>query len=340
MKPGAMRWRLRASPLVAWALAALAAAGGAPARAEIVEEVAAFVNGQIVTRSELQEREEQVRAQLARQLNGMDLETKFNELKRTILSDMVREVILLQRAEIMGLDLEKIYKQAVDNLKEQQGIKTNDDFKALLEQEGIDEPELKRILLRFNVPDIMINLEVRQKIVVTPAEIEEYYGQHRDEFRVEETYRFREVVILGENHEPAEVEEIAGKLEADLAAGLPFGEAVLKYSDAPSRFQEGEVGPLRGEDLAPGILAELVKLEPGARSGRVRMRHGLHYVQLEARTLAKEQGLEDVRPGIEQKLKRDRFPAELEAYWKRLYGENRIEVRPIYRVYAEDIPRA
>ncbi len=338
MRLDPQRPRPRAAAVLAMT-AALAAAPAAPARAEIVEEVAAFVNGQIITKSELEEREEQVRAQLARQLSGMDLETRLGEMKKTLLSDLVREVILLQRAEIMGLDLEKIYKQAVDNLKEQQGIKTNDEFKALLEQEGIDEGELRKILLRYNVPDIMINLEVRQKIVVTPEEVEEYFEKHKDEFRVEESYKFREVVILEESHEPGEVEEIASRLEADLAAGLPFNEAVLKYSDAPSRFQEGEVGPLKAEDIAPVILAELAKLKEGEASGRIRMRHGLHYVRLEARTTAKEQGLEEVRAGIEQKLKRDRFPAELEAYWKRLYAENRIEVRSIYRVYAEDIPR-
>jgi parvulin-like peptidyl-prolyl isomerase len=252
---------------------------------------------------------------------------------------MIRELLLLQRAEIMGLDLDKIFQQSVENLKAQQNIKTNDEFRGLLKQEGIPEDELRTILLRFNVPDIMINLEVRQKIVVAPEEVEAYFNAHRSEFRVEQTYKFREVVILAENHEEGEIEQIATKLEADLAGGLPFNEAVLKYSDAPSRFQEGEVGPLKSEDLAPAIRDELDRLEDGQVSGRIEMRHGLHYVQVEAKTVAKDKTLEEVAGGIEQLLKRERFPKEIESYWQRLYKENRVEVKPIYRVFAEDIPR-
>jgi parvulin-like peptidyl-prolyl isomerase len=328
--------------LAAIALGVVLAAGPAslvPVRAEVVEEVAAFVNGQIVTRSELDARLEQVRGQMSRQLSGMDLEAQLNQLKKTMLSDMIRELLLLQRAEIMGLDLDKIFQQSVENLKAQQNIKTNDEFRGLLKQEGIPEDELRTILLRFNVPDIMINLEVRQKIVVAPEEVEAYFNAHRAEFRVEQTYKFREVVILAENHEEGEIEQIATKLEADLAGGLPFNEAVLKYSDAPSRFQEGEVGPLKSEDLAPAIRDELDRLEDGQVSGRIEMRHGLHYVQVEAKTVAKDKTLEEVAGGIEQLLKRERFPKEIESYWQRLYKENRVEVKPIYRVFAEDIPR-
>jgi peptidyl-prolyl cis-trans isomerase SurA len=326
--------------LTALALAAvIGLCGVASVRGEIIEEIAAFVNGQTLTKSELAEREAQVRAQLSRQLSGLDLESRFNELKKNILTDMIREVLLVQRAEIMGLDLEKIYKQAVDNLKQQQSINTNDEFKALLRQEGIDEPELKKILLKFNVPDIMINLEVRQKIVVTPGEVEEYFNGHISEFRVEETYKFREIVILAEGHEEPEMQEIAGKLQAELDGGLAFAEAVLKYSEAPSRFQEGVIGPLPAEDLAPELRDAMNDLEAGKVAGPIRMRHGLHYVQLEARTSAKEPNLEEVRAGIEMKLKRERFPLELEAYWKSLYEENRIRIKPIYVAYAVDIPR-
>ena len=80
---------------------------------------------------------------------------------------------------------------------------------------------------------------------------------------MEETYKFREVVILADNHEPAEMREIAGKVDADQQGGLAFGEAVLKYSDAPSRFQEGMIGPLPAADIAGELLEALKRLEPG-----------------------------------------------------------------------------
>jgi len=307
-------------------------------RADVIEEVAAFVNGQILTRTEMLEREGQVRQQLARQFNGADLETKITDARKNLLTDMIRELLLVQRAEIMGLDLDKVYQQAVENLKDQQGIKTNDEMTNLLKQEGLTQDELRRILLRFNVPDIMINLEVRQKLVVTPEDMKSYFDKHLDEFRVLESYKIREIVLLSEGHTDAELKEIAGKIKAELAAGTTFAELVLKYSEAPSRFQEGIIGPMSAADLAPALRDVVSKMKQGDVSEPIDMAHGLHIVQLDTKTEAKEPDFEGVKAGIENKIKQDRFPVALEEYWARLYKENRIDIPERYRIFADGVP--
>lgn len=330
------------------AMAAMAILVGAPllvaslsgARAEIIEEPVAFVNGEILTRSELLDRETQVVSQLRRQFTGDEFDEKAAEVKKRILTDMVRELLLLQRAEILGLDLERVYKSALDNLKAQQEIKTNDEMKQLLRQEGITEEELRRILLRFNVPDIMINLEVRQKIIATEDEIQKYFDAHWADFKVEETYTLQEVVALFEGHERVELEEIAGKIQADIDADVPFPELVLKYSEAPSRFQEGKVGPLPAPDISGDLHKVLVGMKEGDVAGPIWTDHGVHFVRLEAKTEAKEPVLSDVRRGIENRIKQEKFAGELEAYWARLYRENRIQVKSLYRGYAQGLPRS
>ena len=307
-------------------------------RAEILEEVAAFVNGQILTRSEMLEREAQVRQQLSRQFSGADLEAKIAESRKNLLTDMIRETLLVQRAEIMGLDLDKVYQQAVENLKDQQGIKTNDEMNVLLKQEGLTQDELRKILLRFNVPDIMINLEVRQKIVVSPEDLKAYFEKHRDEFRVEESYKIREIVLLSEGHTDEGLREIAAKIKAELAAGTAFAELVLKYSEAPSRFQEGIIGPMSATDFAPALRAAISKMKQGDVSEPIDTAHGLHFVQLDTKTEAQEPDLERVKAGIENKIKQERFQGALDEYWKKLYTENRIEIPERYRAFADGVP--
>lgn len=308
------------------------------ARAEIIEEVAAFVNGQILTRSEMLDREVQIRQQLTRQFAGDDLEVKLEAARKNLLTDMIRETLLVQRAEIMGLDLDKVYQQAVDNLKEQQGIKTNDEMNALLKQEGLTQDELRKILLRFNIPDIMINLEVRQKIVVTNDELRAFFEKHREEFRVEESYKIREIVLLSEGHSDAELGEIAAKVKGELAGGTPFAELVLKYSEAPSRFQEGIIGPVGAADLSPALREAVSKMKQGDVSEPIQMPHGVHIVQLDTKTEAKEPDFEAVKTGIENKIKQEKFAGSMDDYWQRLYKENRISIPDRYRAFAEGVP--
>ncbi|HZE89878.1 MAG TPA: peptidyl-prolyl cis-trans isomerase [Verrucomicrobiae bacterium] len=312
--------------------------GAPPARADIIEEVAAFVNGQILTRSEIADREAQIRQQLTRQFAGDDLEAKIAEARKNLLTDMIRELLLVQRAEILGLDLDKVYQQAIDNLKEQQGIKTNDEMSALLKQEGLTQDELRKTLLRYNVPDIMINLEVRQKLVVTDEELKAYFDKHREEFRVEESYKIREIVLLSDGHTDPELDALSAQIKAELAAGTPFAELVLKYSEAPSRFQEGLVGPMSSADLSPTLRAAVEKMKPGDVSDPVAMPHGIHLIQLDTKTDAKEPDFEAVKTGIENKIKQEKFQAALEDYWQKLYRENRINIPEKYRAFALGVP--
>jgi len=188
----------------------LCAAAASRARAAVVEEIAAWVNGQIITRSELLARENQVMTQLSSRLVGDELDRQVETARGSLLNDMVRELILLQRAEILGLELEKVFQQALTQLKEQQGIKSQEELEVVLKEEGISKDELKDTLLRFNVPDIMVNLEVREKISVTDQEAADHFEKNREKYRVEEM--LRDLGYKGLDLSPL-VEEINGNLK-------------------------------------------------------------------------------------------------------------------------------
>ena len=70
----------------------------------------------------------------------------------------------------------------------------------------------------------MINLEVRQKIAIPEAEVVKYFDEHTSEFRVEESFKIREIVLLAEGHTPQELVEMTAKVREELQEGLPFSE--------------------------------------------------------------------------------------------------------------------
>lgn len=326
-----------APPAKALAAVALCAAAAAPAaRAEIVEEIVASVNGQIITRSELLQRENTVIAQLSSRLVGDDLERQTEQARRTLLTDMIREVILLQRAEILGLELEKVFQQALTQLKEQQGIKTQEELDEVLKEEGISKDELKETLLRYNVPDIMVNLEVREKIAVTDPEVAEHFEKNREQYRTEESFAIQEIVLTQENRTPQELADLAAKVMEESRAGTPFNELVVKYSQAPSRFNDGKIGPLKRGDLAPELEAAALALKPGEVSEPRATRAGYHIVRLESYTAPKEPSLEEARPKIVSALKQQRFAEAIEKYFKMLHETNRIKINPNYKQYAQE----
>ncbi len=307
-------------------------ASGLP-RAAVIEEIAAWVNGQIITRSELLERERQVVAQLSSRYVGDELDKEAERARANLLSDMIREVILLQRAEILGLELDKVYQQALSQLKEQQGIKTNEDLEALLKQEGITRQELRETLLRFNVPDIMVNLEVRDKISIKDQEVTDYFEKHREDFRIEESFTVQEIVLTQEGRTPEELTRLGATVMEESKAGTPFNELVVKYSQAPSRFKDGMMGPLKRGDLSAEIESAALALQAGAVSEPIPTKAGLHIIRLESHTLAKDPNLTDARTHITSKLKQEKFVVALTEYFKNLMESNLIEVNANYKQY-------
>jgi parvulin-like peptidyl-prolyl isomerase len=313
--------------------AAVALAAVAPLPAAVVEEIAAWVNGDIITRSELQQREATMVAQLASRLVGDELDKQLERGRATLLTDMIREEILLQRAEVLGLELDKVFQQSLDQLKEQQGIKTNQEFEELLKEEGISREELRDTLLRVNVPDIMINLEVRDKVVVTDVEIEDYYKKHSDEFRSQEEFMVREIVIVKEKHPGEELEAVGAKVNEALASGTPFEEIVKQYSEAPSKSNDGLIGPLHRGDLLEQIETAALALQPGQASSRISTPHAWHWVKLESLTESKVGDLQAARGAITSRLKKEKFIDQLRKYFVMLMETNRIEVNPVYKDY-------
>ncbi len=314
-------------------LAVVTAVAHGSARAAVIEEIVAQVNGKIITRSQLMEREQQVMAQVSSRLVGDELDAAVDRARRTLLTDMIREEILLQRAEILGLELEKVFQQALQQLKENQGIKTQDELDEVLRNEGLTRDELRETLLRYNVPEIMINLEVRDKISVTEEEVSEYFDKHKDSFKIEESFTISEIVLSEEGLSGRELAELAARVEAELKSGAKFNEMVVKYSRAPSRFKDGKIGPVPKGDLASDIEKAAEALKPGEVSPPLKTRAGYHIIRLEEHVLPQDPTLENSKQRILGKLKQEKFTGELRKFFSSLMDTNLIKVNPNYKQY-------
>ena len=94
----------------------IGSAAVAPPRAELVEEIVAWVNGQIITRSELEEEEQMMIAEAYRRYTGEELDNAVNNLRATMLIDIVDRKILLDKAAMLyeAIDGSSLYKPVAD----------------------------------------------------------------------------------------------------------------------------------------------------------------------------------------------------------------------------------
>jgi hypothetical protein len=70
-------------------------------RAEMLEEIVAYVNGDIVTRSQLEEEEQALLAEVYRRFTGEELDQQVDMLHQRVLLDIIDRKILFHRAARM-----------------------------------------------------------------------------------------------------------------------------------------------------------------------------------------------------------------------------------------------
>ena len=325
------------SALTGLLLAALLG-GAVPARAAIVEEIVAKVNNRIVSKSEFEERSAFVLKQIYQQYSGDELDRQLRDAQDSMLSNMITELLLLDRAESL-LDLSKVRKNLVDDFRKQQNIASDDELEKMLKDQGMARKDLEEQLVRLAVPQEIINYEVRRKISVSEAEIKEYYEAHKKDWETLPTVSFNEIALFYEDaNRPEVLSRAQGIVREARGGGTDFGELVQKHSEAPSKESGGFLGPLGAADLHPAIAEAAFKLQAGDVSDPIDTGRSYHIIRLVGKTDRIVKTQDQMRDTIVKAIRDAKFRPRLDHYIKKLWKENQIEVLPKYEHFLVRTP--
>jgi len=269
---------------------------------EVIDEVVAVVNGEIITRSEVQARFQMLVQALRSQTDGENFETQVETLRKELLERMITELLLLQKARQLKLDVREQVRQTIENIKSQNGFESDEELRFALRREGLDynqwvkqmEEDLLRQAVLFN--------EVDRRIAIDDSDVVNEYKAHPQDFTEPEEVRLSGIFLSLEGTSPEVLEtkmaEISGKLEA----GEDFASLAEAYSDGPVRENRGDLGTFKKGDLDP-VLEEVVRgLQPGQISGWLKTKNGWYRLRLESRKESALKPFEDVKREIEQRL--------------------------------------
>src|SRR5436309_746448 len=193
--------RFRAAAAVA--VSSLFAASLATAvRAEIIEQILVKVNGEILTKTDLETRQIAVLRQRGQQMDlkseqgNAQLKKALDEITPQILVDVVDEMLIVQRGKELGYKLsDDQFKAAVDSIKKDNKIENEEQFQAALKQENMTLADLRRNFERQMIVSRVEQNEVFGKVGVSEEEARKYYDSHLAEFTAPPTVTLREILV-------------------------------------------------------------------------------------------------------------------------------------------------
>jgi len=299
--------------------------------AEVLDRVAATVNGLVITESELRETLElyQHQAGSAPQPSANEWENKA-ALQRRALEEIVDRKLMEEYAQKNGIAAsEEEIEQAVKDVLGRANL-TREQLMEALQKDGIPYQEYRDQIRDQIVKAKMIHREVRSQIVLKDEEIEGYYFEHPDEFRSEEGFVLRHVFLaLPKDPQPAVVDAVmkeAQRIRQEILAGASFAEAAAKYSQDPSATKGGWLGFFRKDALSGGLEGAIAQLKEGEVSEPVLTQPGIHIVKLEEKTTGDIRPLEKVREAIREKLYEEAAERQFEQWRKDLRKNAYIEI--------------
>jgi parvulin-like peptidyl-prolyl isomerase len=259
----------------------LSATGG-HAPQGVFEQIVVSVNGDVISKTEIDERLRVTRGLTA--AAGRDVEPA---LLTRILRDAVDERLMMQRAAELGLDvLDADVDRVLASVKAESHVDSEAAFNELLEREGMSLSTLRGTTRRR-----LLIEQVRQhlfgRLSVTNEEALRYYNTHRPEFMRRATVTFREVRIgvpprgrVPDSERDRALVKVVRAADR-LAAGAEFETVARELSESPSQATGGLVGPIETDGLEPSVRAALNALGQGAISPPVETSEGYCFLKLE-----------------------------------------------------------
>ncbi len=309
-------------------LAALAAPSAA--RSEVVEEIVAMVNDEIITRSDLQQAEQEMQAELYRAYSGKDLDDRVRAAKAGLLAGLIDRKILVHRAGRL-YDMDKMSESLLQSFKENQKIKSDEELKRLLEQDGMTLEDLQQKLLEFYAPENVVGFEVRDRVSVSDKDVEAYYAAHPEAGEIPAEATLREIVLLAEgDRREARRTEAEALRERAAAPGADFAAIASEVSESGTKTGGGLIENVRKGELAEWIDRVAFSLPVGAVSPLLEPPFGFQIIKVEARREAARRPLEEVREELRDRLHRERYEKAYEEFVAKARKESEVCVFPRY----------
>jgi len=219
----------------------------------------------------------------------------------------------------------------LDDLKKQ--IKPSDtELKAFYEQSKAQYensiPEKRKA--EYLVID---TAKLAEKVPVTQADLQQYYNQHQDDYRIPETVTVRHILIKtpapdadgkvdqkGVDAARAKIEDI----DKQLKSGANFADLAKKYSEDPGSAQNGGLLPaLTKGRTVPEFEQAAFNTPVGQTTAVIRTSYGFHIIHVEAKQQAHLKSLDEVKVEIEPALKSQKVGAQAQSLANSVQAEAR-----------------
>jgi peptidyl-prolyl cis-trans isomerase SurA len=300
-------------------------------------DIVARVNNDVITLAEYQKGEQQLRDEVAHDCAGCppeQIEAKFKEQQKDLLRGMIDQSLMVQRAKDMNINVEADLAKRLDEVRQQNGLATLDEFQKGVEASGLRWEDYKTTIRNGLLQKEVVQREVGSRVDITPEEIQQYYDAHPQEFTLPERVVLYEISLSTEGKSPEELAAVRAKAEglrASVLNGDDFNRVARLYSQGSTAKDGGAIGTFKRGELSPQIEDIVFQMKKYQLSDVIQTRTGFEFLLVEDHFEAGLQPIDKVQTDIRHDIHAQKVQPLLRDYLAGLREQSNIMVKAGYR---------
>ena len=290
----------------------LAFAGSALAqRAEVIDGIAAIVNNDVVTISQVRDLIGARERSLREVYRGPELESKIKEMRTGAINDLIDRQLILQEFKKLSAKGAAIPEYVIDDrvqavIREEFGG-DRAAFVRTLQAQGYSVTRFKEVEREKIIIQAMRQSKVDSNFVISPTQIQAYYDKNRSAYATPEQVKLRMIVIregsAGDVPDVGSKKELAEEIRQKVAGGAEFDRMAQMYSEDETTQQAGgDWGWIERNTLNEQLTNVAFSLRPGEVSPVVGIENTYYIMMVDAKRSAAVKPIGDVREEIEKNL--------------------------------------
>ncbi len=281
-------------------------AGPLGSYAQVLDGIAAVVNTNIITFAEVREMVMPVERELRRSYQGQELQDKLKAAALDALNTLVERTLIVEEFNTKAYHIpdSAIEERMREIIRQDYGGDKQLLIKTITAQ-GMTMPQYREKMRNQIIVQAMRQHQVTGEIIISPAKIEKYYEDHKDEYKVEDQVKLRLLMVKkGETEEDnAARKKKMSEILAKLNAGEDFGKLAEQYSEGSNnKEKQGDWGWVDRDTLRKELSDAAFALKAGQHSGVLETDDGYYLLKVDEVKPAHIKSLSEVRNDIEKKL--------------------------------------
>jgi peptidyl-prolyl cis-trans isomerase SurA len=273
---------------------------------QVIDGIAAVVNNEVITFSQVQEVSAPQEQSLRQQYTGQELIDKIKEARLAALSDLIDRQLVIQEFKKKQYNIpDYAVEEQVREIIKEDFAGDRQAFLRTLDAQGYTMDKFRDSERDKIIVQVMRQNNVKSEFSASPQQIQAYYEANRKQFSTPQQIKLRMIVL---NSDPLDMEsaettrKMAEEIRQKAAGGTDFATLAKTYSMDSTAESGGDWGWVDEKTLNKDLTNVAFALAPGQVSPVTQVGNAYYLLYCEDKKISTFVPLQDVKDGIKKKL--------------------------------------